>query len=145
MSNSLSLNFVVSSFLFCLPINLKGLKTLSASTLLGLRTLPLRLLGGLSGGSPLGVSGSSTPLLTSSTVPAGSGSSARGTGEASGGSLPVSTSGVLEARLDSGRALPVSAGELLLLDLVLSLSLGVTVCRQSVCVRRLALECYVQK
>jgi hypothetical protein len=100
-----------------------------SSTLLGLSTLPLRLLGGLSRSSPLGVGGGSTPLLTGSAVPARSGSSARGTGEASGGGLPVGTSRVLEAGLDGSRALLVSAGELLLLNLVLGLSLGVTVCR----------------
>lgn len=102
-----------------------------AITLLGLSTLPLRVLGGLGGSSPLGVGGGSTPLLTGSTVPA-RGSGTGGTSEASSGSLPVTTSGVLEAGLDGGGTLLVSAGELLLLNLVLSLSLGVTVCELSV-------------
>lgn len=115
-----------------------------AITLLGLSTLPLRVLGGFGGSSPLGVGGGSTPLLTSSTVPAG-GSGTGGTSEASGGSLPVTTSGVLEAGLDGGRTLLVSAGELLLLNLVLSLSLGVTVCELSVHVAGVSREENIQK
>ncbi|KAI6756261.1 hypothetical protein HG530_011997 [Fusarium avenaceum] len=95
--------------------------------LLGLSTLPLRLLGGLGGSSPLGVGGGSTPLLTGSAVPASGGTSTGGTGEASSGSLPVGTSRSLEAGLDGGRALLLSAGDLLLLNLLLGLSLRVAI------------------
>lgn len=94
----------------------------------GWADLPLRLLRGsvvgpLGGGSARsGGGGSGTPLLAGGTVPASGGV---GTGEASGGSLPVTAS--LETRLDGDRALLINAGELLLLDLVLSLGLRVAV------------------
>jgi hypothetical protein len=95
--------------------------------------LPGRLLRGIGGSTPLGGgtsgggSGGGSPVLAgtgtgSSTVPA----SASGGAEAGSGSLPVTTS-LLEAGLNGGGALLVNAGELLLLDLVLSLSLGVAV------------------
>jgi hypothetical protein len=92
-------------------------------------SLPLGLLGGLVGPlagrlasrrSPVGVvasGGGGVPVA----------SSARGTGKASGGSLPVATTRLLEAGLDGSRALLVGAGELLLLNLLLGLGLGVAV------------------
>lgn len=99
-----------------------------------LRTLPLGLLASLvspvagsltGGGGSSGGSGSPVTTLAGSTVPvAASGSSS--TSEAGGGSVPVTT-GLLEAGLDGGGALLVNAGELLLLDLVLSLGLRVAV------------------
>jgi hypothetical protein len=49
-----------------------------------------------------------------------------GGGEAGGSSLPITGTG-LEAGLDGNRALLLNAGELLLLDLLLGLSLGVAV------------------
>lgn len=96
--------------------------------------LPGRLLGGLGGSStPLGGStssggsGGSSPVLAGTSTGSGTiPTSAGGGAEAGGGSLPVTTS-LLEAGLDGGGALLVNAGELLLLDLVLSLSLGVAV------------------
>lgn len=112
----------------------------SSSSLLvvtrSLVTLPRGLLGSLTGGGgggsgPLGGgSGSGTPLVTGSAVPAGTG----GTGEASGGSLPVTTSSSSEAGLDGSRALLLGAGDLLLLDLLLGLGLGVAVCKKLVAV-----------
>jgi hypothetical protein len=100
-------------------------------------TLPRGLLGSLAGGggssgsSPLGGGGSGTPLVTGSAVPAGTG----GTSEASGGSLPVTTS-TSEAGLDGSGALLLNAGGLLLLDLLLGLGLGVAVCDMLVDVSR---------
>lgn len=100
----------------------------SGSTLaLGsVRALPLAVLG-LSGtpltrgsGSTASSSGS-TPLI-GGTVPV----AALGSSEARGGSLPVTT-GLGEASGDGGRADLIGRGELLLLNLLLGLSLGVAV------------------
>lgn len=91
---------------------------------MSLNPLPLSLLSGLSSSGPLSGgrgSGGSTPLLTGSAVPASGG----GTGEASSGSLPVTTS---DTGLDGSRgSLLLGADGLLLLDLLLGLGLGVTV------------------
>ena len=93
---------------------------------MGLRFLPLRLLGTLAS-RPL-ASRSSTrgsPVLVGSTVPA---SASSGTREAGLG-LPVSTS-LGEAGLDGSGALVFNAGGLVLLDLLVSLGLRVAVCGQ---------------
>jgi hypothetical protein len=86
----------------------------------------LRGLGGPLAGRGGGSGGTSLPGGRLSLSPLASGSGGSG-GEGSGGSLPVtSTSG--EAGLDGNRALLLNTGELLLLNLLLSLSLGVAVC-----------------
>ena len=69
----------------------------------------------LSGGIPVLASGGLVPASTG------------GTSEAGRGSLPVTTSGS-EAALDSLDTLLIDTRELLLLNLLLSLSLGITVC-----------------
>lgn len=87
--------------------------------------LPLGLLGGLVGpldsrlasGGPVVTGGGTVPVTTNG-----------GTGETGSGGVPVGT-GLLEAALDGGGALLIDTGELLLLDLVLSLLLGVAVLR----------------
>lgn len=91
---------------------------------IGCLGLPLAVLG--LGGTPLaagggGGTGSGSPLI-GGTVPV----AALSTGEAGGGSLPV-TARLGEASGDGGGANLVSGGELLLLNLLLGLSLGVTV------------------
>jgi hypothetical protein len=89
---------------------------------LGLRFLPLRLLGSLA--SPLASRSSrGSPVLVGSTVPA---SASSGTREAGLG-LPVTTS-VGEAGLDGSGALLLNARGLLLVDLLVGLGLRVAVC-----------------
>jgi len=80
----------------------------------------------LLGLGPLGGRGSDS--RSGSGIPGGGRSIApltTGGGEASGGSLPLTTSG--EAGLDGGNTLLLNTGELLLLNLLLGLSLGVAV------------------
>jgi len=87
-------------------------------SLLGSLSTPLSSGGSGTGGVPVAVASLDgvTPLTTSGS-----------TGETgSRGSLPVTTSGG-EAGLNSGNTLLINTGELLLLELLLSLSLGVAV------------------
>jgi hypothetical protein len=79
-----------------------------------LRSLSTPLSSRGSGGIPGGSSGRRLAPLTTG-----------GGREASGSGLPLASSG--EARLDGGSTLLLNTGSLLLLDLLLSLSLGVTV------------------
>ncbi len=91
--------------------------------LLGSLGTPLGGGGGGTGGIPVALAGRDgiAPLTT------GGG----GTSETSRRSLPVTTGGS-EAGLDGGNTLLLDTGELLLLDLVLGLGLGVAVCRMLV-------------
>lgn len=107
------------------PFSLRLLLLLSGFILAAARFLPLAVLG--VGSTPLsreGGCGSVAPFLALC-FPARLGSSSRKAG--SGGSLPVTSTGSDETGLDSSRANLLSAGELLLLNLLLSLGLRVTV------------------
>lgn len=106
-----------------LNVGSRGL--LSTSTFGGLMVLPLALLG--LGGTPLtsGSRGSSGTPLVVGTIPV----STLSTSETRSGSLPV-TASLNSTSGNSSRADLVSTSELLLLDLLLGLSLGVTVCKQ---------------
>lgn len=98
-----------------------------------MKDLPLGLLGSIVGPVTGGTGGGPVTALggTSSGTGVPVGSTLLGTSEASGrGITPVATGRVLEARLDGGGALLVDTGELLLLDLVLGLGLGVAVCSE---------------
>ena len=99
-----------NAFLFC------AFSCLPAGSLLRSGISPLGRGGGGSGGARLPGGGLSLAPLASS-----------GGGEASGSSLPVSTTSG-EAGLDGDRALLLNAGDLLLLDLLLGLGLRVAVC-----------------
>ena len=92
--------------------------------------LPLAVLG--IGSAPLGGRGGGggvAPLI-GLTIPASS-STGLGTGEGGGSGLPVTTGGADEAGVNGSRADLLGTGDLLLLDLLLSLGLRVAVCELS--------------
>ena len=96
----------------------------------GALVLPLAVLG--IGSAPLGSRGSGggvAPLI-GLTIPASIGTGL-GTGKGGGSGLPVTRGGVDEAGLNSGSADLLGTGDLLLLDLLLSLGLRVAVCELS--------------